>query len=106
MASTCRDDQKALLDLLTETDCTEKVSESAQALKEGGKKSTVPKFCATRWTARISTLSALLSKYIDVIKALQSETPVVQMPEVMLPLTYDCWKTLSFWLPWWLHNLS
>ena len=71
VASTRRDDQKALLDLLTETDCTEKVSESAQALKEGRKKSTVPKFCATRWTARISTLSALLSKYIDVIKALE-----------------------------------
>ena len=71
MASTCRNDQKALLDLLTETDCTEKVSELAQALKEGGKKSTVPKFCATRWTACISTLSALLSKYIDVIKALE-----------------------------------
>ena len=48
VASTCRDDQKALLDLLTETDCTEKVSESTQALKEGGKKNTVPKFCATR----------------------------------------------------------
>ena len=71
MASTQRDDQKALLDLLTETECTEKVSESAQALKEGGKKCTLPKFCATHWTTHISTLSALLSKYIDVIKALE-----------------------------------
>ena len=74
VASACRDDQKALLDLLTETDCTEEVSDSAQAVKEGGKRSTVPKFCATRWTARISTLSALLSKYIDVIKALEDSS--------------------------------
>ena len=38
---------------------------------EGRKKRTLPKFCATRWTACISRLSALLSKYIDVIKALE-----------------------------------
>ena len=48
VASTHRDDQKALLDLLTKTDCTEKVSESSEALNEGGKKCTVPKFCVTK----------------------------------------------------------
>ena len=33
----------------------------------------MPKFCATR-TACISTLSALLSKYVEVIRALEIET--------------------------------
>ena len=32
----------------------------------------MPNFCATRWTARISTLSTLLSKYVQVIKALET----------------------------------
>ena len=32
----------------------------------------MPKFCATRWTARINTLSALLSKYVEVIRALET----------------------------------
>ena len=42
VASTRKDDQKTLLDLLTETDCTENISESAQALKVGGKKALCP----------------------------------------------------------------
>lgn len=32
---------------------------------------TVPKFCATRWTARVTTLSALLAKYCSVVQALE-----------------------------------
>ena len=66
-------DDQTLLKLLTEVESVEpdEMSESAKAIKEGGKKKTVPKFCATRWTARVSTLSALLSKYIEVIRALE-----------------------------------
>ena len=48
------------------------LSESAKAIKEGGKKKAVPKFCATIWTARVSTLSSLLSKYSKVLKALEN----------------------------------
>ena len=55
--------EQLLLNLLTETDTTEQLSVSAEAIKEGAKKKTMPKFCATRWTGRISTLSVLLSKY-------------------------------------------
>lgn len=61
-----------MLNLLTETDTAEELSVSAEAIKEGRNKRTVPKFCATRWTARISTLSAPLSKYVQVIKALET----------------------------------
>ena len=50
--------EQQLLELLIDDDNT---SESAQAIKEGGRKT---KLCATRWTARLSTLSALLAKYV------------------------------------------
>ena len=43
---------------------------SAQALRKGSRRRVVPAFCATRWTARVSTLSALLAKYITVLKTL------------------------------------
>jgi len=69
VASSCSGDHH-LLNLLT-SDAGD-LSESAEAVKEGGKKKTVPKFCATRWTARVSTLSALLSKYVEVLKALEN----------------------------------
>ena len=61
--------EQQLLELLTEDDVA---SESAQAIKEGSRRNTVPKFCATRWTAKISTLSALLAKYAEVLKALEA----------------------------------
>ena len=63
-------DGQELFELLTETDEGE-LSESAEAIKEGGKNKTVPKFCATRWTARVSTLSALLAKYVEVLRTLE-----------------------------------
>ena len=50
-------DSQQLLDLLTDVD---DLSESARAIKEGAKKKIVPKFCATRWTARLTTLSAII----------------------------------------------
>ena len=59
-----------LFDVLT-TDSTGDLSESAKTIKEGGKKKTVPKLCVTRWTARVSTLSAILAKYFDILRALE-----------------------------------
>lgn len=41
------------------------------ALKQGLQRRTVPKFCATRWTARVYTLSALIAKYPSVLAALE-----------------------------------
>ena len=60
------DDQK-LIDLLTESD----EGDSTQAIQEGLRRRMVPAFCATRWTARISTLSTLLAKYVTVLKTLE-----------------------------------
>lgn len=64
-------DNQPLHNLLTKTDAVGDLSDLAQAIKDGGKKKTVPKFCATRWTARVSTLSALLAKYVEVLRALE-----------------------------------
>ena len=44
--------------------------ESAKTLEEGSKRQTVPTFCATRWSAKVTTLSALLAKYGSVLLAL------------------------------------
>ena len=57
--------------MLTETDSRGDISESAQNIKEGGNKKAVPKFCATRWTARVSTLSAILAIYMSILKTLE-----------------------------------
>ena len=72
VASGQEEDDQQLFDLLTETDDTGDLSESAQSIREGGKKKMVPKFCATRWTARVSTLSAILAKYVDVLRTLET----------------------------------
>ena len=70
VASSHSDDQQ-LLDLFIQTDPSDDLAESAHSIKQGGKKKTVPKFCATRWTARLSTLSAILAKYEDILRALE-----------------------------------
>ena len=44
--------------------------ESVKTMEEGSKRQTVPKFCATRWSAKVTTLSALLAKYGSVVLAL------------------------------------
>ena len=44
--------------------------ESAKTLEEESKRQTVPKFCATRWSAKVTILSALLAKYGSVLLAL------------------------------------
>ena len=44
--------------------------ESAKTLEEGGKQQTVPKFCTTHWSAKVTIPSALLAKYGSVLLAL------------------------------------
>ena len=44
--------------------------ESAKTLEEGSKQKTVPKFCASHWSAKATTPSALLAKYGSVLLAL------------------------------------
>ena len=63
-------DDHQLVELLTAND-DQHFSESNQEIVKGGKRNTVPKFWPTCWTARVSTLSALLAKYDDVLKALE-----------------------------------
>ena len=70
VSSSCSGDHH-LLNLLA-SDAAGDLSKSAEAMKKGGNRKTVPKFCATRWTARVSTLSSLLSKYVEVLKALEN----------------------------------
>ena len=63
-------EDQELLELLTTSDAdNEGLEESVRAIQEGGRKKTVPKFCTTRWSARVSTLSALLAKYVSVLHA-------------------------------------
>lgn len=57
--------------LLAEGDGGE-LDECEKALQEGSRRTTVPKFCPTRWTARVSTLSALMAKYATVLEAMES----------------------------------
>ncbi|XP_041374848.1 zinc finger MYM-type protein 1-like [Gigantopelta aegis] len=57
--------------LIEQADHDEEFDMSNTALKRGVNKKCVPKFCSTRWTARIDTLSALLSKYKTVLETLE-----------------------------------
>ena len=47
------------------------LNESDIAIKQGSQKKSVPKVCATRWTARVDTLSALIAKYKLILEALE-----------------------------------
>jgi hypothetical protein len=58
-----------LLDILTVEE-DDDLAESVTAIKKGAKRKSVPKFCATRWSARVSTLSAMLAKYPTILKAM------------------------------------
>ena len=55
-----------LLDFLKIGDENDEFDESMMAIESGSKRHHIPKFCATRWSARASTLSALIVKYITV----------------------------------------
>ena len=48
----------------------ENLSESTAEIEAGSRRHHVPKFCATRWSARVSTLSALIAKYDIVIETM------------------------------------
>lgn len=66
------DQDKELLDLLIleELDDNYKFSESLTEIEAGSRRLHVPKFCATRWSARVSTLSALIAKYGTVLETM------------------------------------
>ena len=61
------EEDKQLIDLLSEGD----EGDSTQAIREGSRRKIVPAFCPTRWTARVSTLSTLLAKYVTVLKTFE-----------------------------------
>ena len=47
------------------------LNESDIAIKQGSHKKLVSKFCTTRWTARVDTLSAVIAKYKLILEALE-----------------------------------
>ena len=63
-------DDSELLSALVACADEDKEDESAKTLEEGSKRQTVPKFCGTRWSAKVTSLSALLAKYGSVLLAL------------------------------------
>ena len=63
------DAEDDLLDLLTAEE--DDLAESVAAINQGVKQKSVPKFCATRWSARVCTLSAMLAKYPTILKAME-----------------------------------
>ena len=69
-----QDRDSELLELLTDHSLSKdnELSESVKSIAEGGRKACVPKFCSTRWTARVTTLSALIGKYVEVITTLEN----------------------------------
>lgn len=66
------DADDSLMELLKASEeSNEASSDSFDAIKRGSNANTVPNFCATRWTARVTTLSAFLAKYCSIIQALE-----------------------------------
>ena len=47
------------------------LNESDIAIMHGSYKKLVSKFCATRWPARVDTLSTLIAKYKIILEALE-----------------------------------
>ena len=60
-------DDSELLSALVACADEDKEDESAKTLEQGSKRQTVPKFCATLWSAKVTTLSVLLAKYGSVL---------------------------------------
>ena len=56
-------DYSELLSALVACADEDKEDESAKTLEEGSKRQTVTKFCGTRWSAKVTSLSALLAQY-------------------------------------------
>lgn len=70
--SDASEQDQELIDLLTSIDSDDfELPNSASEIIGAKNKKTVPKFCATRWSARITTLSAILAKYVTVIGTLE-----------------------------------
>ena len=70
-SSSGSEDQANVVELLREVDDYDSgMTESLSNIEKGDCMKTVPKFCPTRWTARLSTLSALIAKYPTVLRAL------------------------------------
>ena len=59
-----------LAEQLIQTD-DDMLNESDIAIKQGSHKKSAPQFCATRWTARVDTLSAIIAKYKQILEALE-----------------------------------
>ena len=63
LVTTARIKDQQLLEFLKIGDEDDELGESMVAIEAGSRRHHVPKFCATRWSARVSTLSALIAKY-------------------------------------------
>ena len=63
------DQGKEFLDFLMIEDDDE-LSESMTEIEAGSRRYDVPKFCATHWSARVRTLSALIAKYVIVLETM------------------------------------
>ena len=48
------------------------LSEWTKSIAAGGSTVCVPKFCFTHWTARVTVVSALIAKYVEVLKTLET----------------------------------
>ena len=68
--SVASEENDDLAEQLLRTD-DDMLNESDIAIKQGSQKKSVPKVCATRWTARVDTLSALIAKYKLILEALE-----------------------------------
>ena len=66
------EDNQQLLELLTDTDSTGDLAESAKNIEEDRKET---KFSASRWTARLGTLSVILGKYVQILRTLEINIP-------------------------------
>ena len=89
-------ENEELLEGLTTADDDE-LADSVTTIKSGAKRKSVPKCCATRWSARVCTLSAMLAKYPRYWKLWTGDS---SGEAVMHPRIFDYWKIYSLSLHW------
>ena len=63
-------DEELLDSLILADEDDDQLSGSMAEIEAGARRRHVPKFCATRWSARVSTLSALMAKYVTVLETM------------------------------------
>ena len=98
IASCNNSKDQQLFDFLKIGDEDDEFDESMVVIESDSKRHHIPKFCATRWSARVSTLSALIGKYITVFQTLEIE---VRVKLEMIPLcTCGSWKIVSLLWHW------